>query len=56
MITWLDPISDLTQPFFFYSITFTILFALLTYSIVRVLGMHDPKFKSYFYMIRYSFH
>jgi len=51
MITWLDPISDLTQPFFFYSITFTILFALLTYSIVRVLGMHDPKFKSYFYMI-----
>ena len=51
MMTWLDPISDLTQPFFFYSITFTILFALLTYIILRMLGVHDPKFKSYFYMI-----
>ncbi|MCD6537728.1 M48 family metalloprotease [Candidatus Bathyarchaeota archaeon] len=51
MMTWLDPISDLTQPFFFYSITFTILFALLTYIILRILGVHDPRFKSYFYMI-----
>ena len=51
MITWLDPISDLTQPFFLYSITFTILFALLTYIILRILRVHNPRFKSYLYMI-----
>jgi len=51
MMTWLDPISDLTQPFFFYSITFTILFALLAYITLRILGVHNPRFKSYFYMM-----
>ena len=51
MITWLDPISDLTQPFFFYSIIFSILLASLTYIILKVLRVHNPEFKSYFYMI-----
>ncbi|RLI28590.1 hypothetical protein DRO58_01830 [Candidatus Bathyarchaeota archaeon] len=51
MITFLDPISDLTQPFFFYSVVFSILLASLTYITVKILKIHNPRFKSFFYMI-----
>jgi len=51
MMTWLDPIFDLTQPFFFYSVVFSILFASLTYITLKVLRVHNPQLKSIFYMI-----
>ena len=51
MITWLDPTFELTQPFFFYSVVFSILFASLTYITLKVLKVHDPQLKSILYMI-----
>ena len=51
MITWLDPISELMQPFFFYSLVLPILFTSLTCIILKVFKVHNPRFRSLFYMI-----